>query len=121
MSAWTGRKVRTDPELRRALQRWLDAEQEPQTRLEALRVAAEVAKLTGEMLDQRVVEARSFHHTWADIAATPLPGSSAPPAGSSATLTFLSRFRAPPSSGPSTCCSRTSGSPPCPSRHHLHH
>lgn len=55
--------------VRTALQRWLDAEQEPQTRLEALRDAAEVRELVEEVLDQRVLEARSFRHTWAEIAA----------------------------------------------------
>ncbi len=70
MSAWADKlKVRTDPALRKALQRWIDAEREPQTRLEALRVAAEVRELVDEVLDQRVLEARSFRHTWLEIAA----------------------------------------------------
>ena len=70
MSAWADKlKVRTDPALRTVLQRWINIEQEPQTRLEALCVAAHVRQLVDEVLDQRVLEARSFRHTWAEIAA----------------------------------------------------
>ncbi len=70
MSAWADKfKVRTDPALRTVLQRWIGIEQEPQTRLEALGVAADVRQLVDEILDQRVLEARSFRHTWAEIAA----------------------------------------------------
>lgn len=60
---------RTGPQLRRTLERWLAAEQEPQTRLDAVRAAAEVRRIADEVLEQRVVEARSFHHSWSDIAA----------------------------------------------------
>jgi hypothetical protein len=70
MSVWADKlRVRTDPVLRTVLQRWIDIEQEPQTRLEALGVAADVRQLVDEILDQRVLEARSFRHTWAEIAA----------------------------------------------------
>ena len=70
MSAWADKfKIHSDPALRKLPQAWIDVEQEPQTRLEALRVAAEVRELVDEVLDQRVLEARSFRHTWAEIAA----------------------------------------------------
>lgn len=59
---------RTDPELRRALERWIDAEQESMTRLDAVRLAAEIGRLAHEVLDQRVLEARAFNHSWAHIA-----------------------------------------------------
>jgi hypothetical protein len=62
-------KIWTGPALRKALRRWLAAEQEPQYRIDALRVAAEVVTLAEEILEQRVLEARAFGHTWADIAA----------------------------------------------------
>ena len=62
-------KIWTGPALRKALRRWLEAESQPQTRLEAVRSAAEVVKLAEEVLEQRVLEARAFRKTWADIAA----------------------------------------------------
>ncbi len=61
-------KIRTGPALRKALRRWLAAEEQPQERLEAVRSAAEVLKLAEDVLEQRVLEARAFRHTWADIA-----------------------------------------------------
>ena len=60
--------IRTGPALRKALRRWLAAEEQPLDRLEAVRVAAEVVKLAEEVLEQRVLEARAFRRTWADIA-----------------------------------------------------
>ncbi len=62
-------KIWTGPALRKVLRRWLAAEAEPQYRLDAVRIAAEAAKLAEEVLEQRVLEARAFRHTWADIAA----------------------------------------------------
>jgi hypothetical protein len=62
-------KIWTGPALRKALRRWLEAESQPQTRLEAVRSAAEVVMLAQEVLEQRVLEARAFRKTWADIAA----------------------------------------------------
>jgi hypothetical protein len=59
---------RTDPQLQRALERWIAAEQEEMTRVDAVRLAAEIGRLAEEVLDQRVLEARSFHATWAEIA-----------------------------------------------------
>jgi hypothetical protein len=59
---------RTDPQLRRALERWIAAEREAMTRIDAVRLAAEIGRLADEVLDQRVLEARSFHATWAEIA-----------------------------------------------------
>jgi hypothetical protein len=61
-------KIWTGPALRKALRRWLAAEEQPQDRLEAVRSAAEVLKLAEEVLEQRVLEARAFRRTWADIA-----------------------------------------------------
>src|SRR5688572_22659134 len=61
-------KIRTGPALRKALRRWLEAEAQPQTRLEGVRIAAEVLNLAEEVLEQRVLEARAFRKTWADIA-----------------------------------------------------
>jgi hypothetical protein len=61
-------KIRTGPALRKALRRWLAAEEQPQDRLESVRIAAEVLKLADEVLEQRVLEARAFRRTWADIA-----------------------------------------------------
>ncbi|MBA2276837.1 MAG: hypothetical protein H0W06_03655 [Chloroflexia bacterium] len=61
-------KIWTGPALRKALRRWLAAEEQRQYRLDAVRVAAEIVKLAEEVLGQRVLEARSFRHTWADIA-----------------------------------------------------
>lgn len=60
--------IRTGPALRKALRRWLAAEEQPQDRLESVRSAAQVVKLADEVLEQRVLEARAFRHTWADIA-----------------------------------------------------
>ena len=60
--------IRTGPALRKALRRWFAAEEQPLDRLEAVRVAAEVLKLAEEVLEQRVLEARAFRTTWADIA-----------------------------------------------------
>jgi len=69
MSGWRdGPKIQTSAALRSALQRWLDTEEQPQTRLDALRTAAEVLKLAEEVLEQRVLEARSFGHSWAEVA-----------------------------------------------------
>jgi hypothetical protein len=62
-------KIWTGPALRKRLRWWLAAEEEPQYRIEALRIAAEVLALAEEILEQRVLEARAFGHTWADIAA----------------------------------------------------
>lgn len=59
---------RTDPELRRALEHWIGAEQEGMTRLDAVRLAAEIGRLAHEVLDQRVLEARAFNHSWTHIA-----------------------------------------------------
>lgn len=59
----------TGPELRALLSGWLAAESEPQTRLQALHTAAQVARLAEEMLTQRVMEARSFNRSWSQIAA----------------------------------------------------
>jgi len=39
------------------------------TRLEALRVADAVCRLAEQVRDQRVIEARSFRHTWTEVAA----------------------------------------------------
>jgi hypothetical protein len=62
-------KHHTDPELRRALEKWLAAESEGmENRLEAVRVAAEVARLVGEVLDQRGMEARAYNRSWSAIA-----------------------------------------------------
>jgi hypothetical protein len=61
-------KIRTGPALRKALRGWLEAEAQPQTRLEGVRIAAEVLTLVEEVLEQRVLEARAFRKTWADIA-----------------------------------------------------
>ncbi len=60
--------IRTGPALRKTLRRWLAAEEQPLDRLEAVRIAAEVLKLVDEVLEQRVLEARAFRKTWADIA-----------------------------------------------------
>ena len=51
------------------LERWLAAESEPQTRLQALHTAAQVSRLAQEVLTQRVIEARSFYRSWSQIAA----------------------------------------------------
>lgn len=59
---------RTDPELRRALEHWIGAEQEAMTRLDTVRLAAEIGRLAHEVLEQRVLEARSFNDSWARIA-----------------------------------------------------
>lgn len=59
---------RTDPELRGALERWIGAEQEGMTRIDAVRQAAEIGRLAHEVLDQRVLEARAFNHSWTHIA-----------------------------------------------------
>jgi hypothetical protein len=70
MSAWDDRfKARAGPALREVLTRWLEAEAQPMTRLEALRVVQEVVRLAEQVRDQRVVEARVFRHSWAEIAA----------------------------------------------------
>lgn len=58
----------TDPQLRRALEHWIAAEQQEMTRLDAVQLAAQIGRLADEVLDQRVMEARSFHATWAEIA-----------------------------------------------------
>jgi hypothetical protein len=58
----------TDPELRRALEKWLAAESEGmENRLEAVRVAAEAGRLAAQVLDQRVLEARAHNWPWAEI------------------------------------------------------
>jgi len=62
-----GPKTRTGPELRALLERWLAAESEPLTRLQALHVAAQVCRLAEEVLTQRVIEARSFYRSWSQI------------------------------------------------------
>lgn len=64
-----GPKTRTGPELRALLEGWLAAENEPQTRLQALHTAAQVSRLAEEVLTQRVIEARSFYRSWSQIAA----------------------------------------------------
>jgi hypothetical protein len=59
----------TDPELRRALEKWLAVESEGMdSRVEAVRIAAEVGRLAAEVLDQRVMEARAHNWPWAEIA-----------------------------------------------------
>lgn len=57
-----------DPELRRALERWLAAEESDLSCLGAVRVAAEVRRLADQVLDQRVLEARAHNWPWAQIA-----------------------------------------------------
>lgn len=61
-------KHHTDPELRRALERWIAAEESDLSRLDAVRVAAEVRRLADQVLDQRVLEARACDWPWAQIA-----------------------------------------------------
>ncbi|MDQ3488240.1 MAG: hypothetical protein M3468_10965 [Acidobacteriota bacterium] len=61
-------KHHTDPELRRALERWLAAEESDLSRLDAVRVAAEVRRLADQVLDQRVLQARAHNWPWAQIA-----------------------------------------------------
>lgn len=61
-------KHHTGPELRRALERWLAAEDSELSRLDAVRVAAEVRRLADQVLEQRVLEARAHNRPWAQIA-----------------------------------------------------
>jgi AraC-like DNA-binding protein len=61
-------KHHTDPELRRALERWLAAEDSDLSRVDAVRIAAEVRRLADQVLDQRVLEARAHNWSWAKIA-----------------------------------------------------
>ena len=58
----------TGPELRRALERWIAAEDSHLTRLDAVRIATEVRRLADQVLDQRVLEARAHNLSWIKIA-----------------------------------------------------
>lgn len=66
---YAGPTIRTDSQLRTALARWLETEEGEQDRLEAIRTVVEVAALAEEVLAQRVLEARAFNRSWAEIAA----------------------------------------------------
>lgn len=58
----------TGPQLKRALEGWIAAEASDLSRLDAVRVAAEVRRLADQVLDQRVLEARAHNSAWAKIA-----------------------------------------------------